>query len=104
MTGGGGGMHDGEQDEGILDAFERRLINILGESYTATSKNKRTELEKKVKDLGRNTVRDIKKVCVYGVVSVTNMASEDVVVVVGFSSRWRQFNCLMTLPRMPSVF
>jgi len=31
MTGGGGGMHDGEQDEGILNAFERRLINILGE-------------------------------------------------------------------------
>ena len=45
-----------------MDAFERKLLTILGESYTATSKNKRNELEKKVKELAKNTVRDMKKV------------------------------------------
>lgn len=49
------------QEEVVVE-FERKLKTIMTDGYTATTKSKRTELEKKVKDLSKDTVRGLKKV------------------------------------------
>lgn len=48
--------------EEALEAFERKLVTIFTDSFTATTKNKRTELDKKLEKLVKDTGKAFKKV------------------------------------------